>query len=84
MTKIIVITDTHGKFLAAVRPDPFRTSSGKVLRFVPHPRHNHYEMEVDAAIFRLPSPELGRVLRERLREARVAESPQLSELNAPA
>jgi hypothetical protein len=83
MAKLIVIADAQGKFLAAVRPDPFRTSSGKVLRFVPHPRHKHYPIEVDPAVLRLPSNELGKVLRERLRQSRGAEGAQPSEANAP-
>ena len=69
MAKLVVITDMNGRFLGAVRPEPFRTSSGKVLRFVPHPRHKHYSVEVDSSAFRLPAPELGKLLRERLRDS---------------
>jgi hypothetical protein len=83
MTKIVVIADAQGKFLGAVRPDPFRTSSGKVLRFVAHPRHRHYPIEVDSAVLRLPANELGKVLRERLRESRAAEEGQSLETKAP-
>ena len=73
MAKIGVIADPKGRLLGAVRAEPFRTSSGKLLRFVAHPRHKHYPMEVDSAVLRMPAGEMGKYLRDRLREARETE-----------
>lgn len=77
MAKIVVITDTNGRLLGAVRSEPFRTSDGKLLRFVAHPRHKHYPMEVDARTLCLPASEVGKFLRDKLREVKEAEEPRI-------
>jgi hypothetical protein len=68
MAKLVVITDMQGKLLGAVRSEPYRTSNGKVIRFVPHPRHKHYPLEVDERVLQLSANELGKFLRARLNE----------------